>query len=178
MATRLLLGLFKGLLVGGLVGLALAKLGFGAPIAIVAYLSAALTGVLVGLVAGKPIWAKDAKIEAGMKALAGALVGAGLLYAARRWLTMEVPEPLARLSAPAGAEPAATTVGQLSTTSLALVAALLGGFFDADNTQGDEGETQAAGALARPGAQRIAVDDEAALDDDEDEAAPPRHAKK
>ena len=55
MLGRLLIGIVKGLLVGGLVGFALAKLGFAAPGAIIAYLAAAMTGVLVGLVAGKPI---------------------------------------------------------------------------------------------------------------------------
>ena len=65
-----------------------------------AYLGAALTGVLIGLVAGKPIWAKDAKIEAGMKAFVGALLATGLMYAARRFLTM--PFPVAAAHRPLG----------------------------------------------------------------------------
>src|SRR5690606_894675 len=76
MLIRLVVGLVTGLIVGGLVGFALAKLGFAAPGAIVAYLAAGLAGALVGLIAGKPIWAKDARIEAGMKAIVGALLGA------------------------------------------------------------------------------------------------------
>ena len=59
MLGRLLIGIVKGLIVGGLVGFGLAKLGIAAPGAVIAYLAAALTGVLVGLVAGKPIWAKE-----------------------------------------------------------------------------------------------------------------------
>src|SRR4051812_18701263 len=98
MLGRLLIGIVKGLLLGGLIGFGLAKLGLAAPGAIIAYLAAAATGVLVGLIAGKPIWAKDAKIEAGMKAFVGALLGAGLMYAARRWLTMPVPFVLGPLS--------------------------------------------------------------------------------
>ena len=77
MLGRQLIGIVKGLIVGALVGFGLVKLGFPAPIAVVAYLAAAFAGVLIGLVAGKPIWAKDAKIEAGMKAFVGALLAAG-----------------------------------------------------------------------------------------------------
>ena len=68
MIGRLLLGLLKGILVGGLFGFGIANIpGLAAPGAVAHYLLAAAAGVLVGLVAGKPIWAKDAKIEAGMK---------------------------------------------------------------------------------------------------------------
>ena len=88
-----------------------------------AVIAAALTGVLVGLVAGKPIWAKDAKIEAGMKAFIGALLAAGLMYAVRRFLTMPVPFPLGELAAPNESllEPATSTgtIGGLAITSLA-----------------------------------------------------------
>src|SRR4051812_2636164 len=94
MLGRLLVGILKGLLVGALVGFGLAKLGLAAPPAVIAYAAAAATGVLIGLIAGKPIWAKDAKIEAGMKAFVGALLAAGLMYAARRWLAA-IPMPVA-----------------------------------------------------------------------------------
>ena len=57
------------------VGAMLAKLGFFAPGVIVAYAAAVVTGIVVGLVAGKPIWAEDARIEAGTKAIAGAILG-------------------------------------------------------------------------------------------------------
>jgi hypothetical protein len=143
MLGRLLIGIVKGLIVGGLVGFGLAKLGFAAPGAVVAYAAAALTGVLIGLVAGKPIWAKDARIEAGMKAFVGALLGAGLMYAARRWLTMPVPLPLGELGGGnASLNEAASTAGTfggLALTSLAAIAALLGGFYEADNTPDEQG---------------------------------------
>ncbi len=143
MLGRLLIGIVKGLIVGGLIGFGLAKLGFAAPGAVVAYAAAALTGVLVGLVAGKPIWAKDARIEAGMKAFVGALLGAGLMYAARRWLTMPVPVPLGALGgANASLSEATSTAGSfggLALTSLAAIAALLGGFYEADNTPDEQG---------------------------------------
>ena len=57
MAVRLILGLLKGLILGGLVGYGLAAAGFGVPGALVAYASAAPVGVLVAAVAVKPIWA-------------------------------------------------------------------------------------------------------------------------
>ena len=175
MLGRLLIGLVKELLVGGLVGLGLAKLGFAAPAAVVAYLGAALTGVLIGLVAGKPIWAKDAKIEAGMKAFVGALLAAGLMYVARRFLTMPLPFSLGPLAAANNslgeASSSAGTLGGTAITSLASVAALLGGFYEVDN---DPSEAEAApSGTAKKTAEkgkRIAAEDlgDEELDDVED----------
>jgi hypothetical protein len=143
MLGRLVIGIVKGLIVGALVGFGMMKLGFAAPGAVVAYLAAAFTGVLIGLIAGKPIWAKDAKIEAGMKAFVGALLGVGLMVAARRWLTMPVPFSLGPLADPSLGEAAGSpeTIGGLAITSLAAIAALLGGFYEADN---DPSEVQEA----------------------------------
>jgi len=184
MLGRLLIGIVKGLIVGGLVGFALAKLGFAAPGAVIAYAAAAVSGVLVGLIAGKPIWAKDAKIEAGMKAFVGALLASGLMYAARRWLTFPVPAPLGELggaNASLGeAAGSAGTFGGLAITSLAAITALLGGFYEADNTPDDEPQAGAAARKAEPAEKnkRIAasVDD---LDlDDEVEAEPEKKRAK
>ena len=184
MLGRLLIGIVKGLLVGGLVGFALAKLGFAAPGAIIAYLAAAMTGVLVGLIAGKPIWAKDAKIEAGMKAFVGALLGVGLMYAARRWLTMPLPialGPLAAANTSLGEAATSTgTIGGLAITSLAATAALLGGFYEADNDPA-EGEQATPGSAKRApaGNKRIAAaeaDEEA--DEELDAEADPKRSKK
>lgn len=141
MGLRLLLGIIKGLFIGGLLGFALAKVGMAAPGAFIAYLAAALGGVLIGLIAGKPIWAKDAKIEAGMKAVVGALLGVGLMFVARRWLTFEIPLSLGDLSAAntsLGETTQNGTFGGLAITSLAAITALLGGFYDADNTPSDD----------------------------------------
>ena len=168
MLGRLLVGIVKGIVVGGLVGFALAKLGFVAPGAVIAYLAAALTGVLVGLVAGKPIWAKDAKIEAGMKAFVGALLGAGLMFAARRWLAFPVPFSLGPLGLhDAAAAAPYGTLGGLSVTSLAAVAAVLGGFYEADNTPTPEEKAPAQKTKAAGGNKRIAAAD--ASDDEADE---------
>ncbi len=161
MLGRLLVGIVKGLIVGGLIGFALIKIGAGTTLgAVVAYIAAAVTGVLIGLIAGKPIWAKDAKIEAGMKAFVGALLGAGLMYAARRWLTVPIPLELRGLTE------ANNVLGYHPMTSLALIAAVLGGFYDADNTP-EPGESSEA-ATSKPAqakGKRIAAN----LDEDEDE---------
>src|SRR5271169_3627188 len=91
MLRRLLIGLVLGLVVGGLAaaglvaGLHMTMFDAGTGGIVLAYIAAALTGVLTGLVAGKPIWASGAKIEAGLKAFFGALLGAGLMFALRHW---------------------------------------------------------------------------------------------
>src|SRR5271170_1592032 len=96
MLRRLLIGLVLGLVVGGLAaaglvaGLHMTMFDAGTGGIVLAYIAAALTGVLTGLVAGKPIWASGAKIEAGLKAFFGALIAGGLMFAARRWLTTTV----------------------------------------------------------------------------------------
>jgi len=182
MLKRLLIGIVKGLFIGGLLGFGLAKVGLAAPGAVVAYIAAGMAGVLTGLVAGKPIWAKNAKVEAGMKAFAGALLGAGLMYATRRWLTMGIPFDLGDLAAinESLSELPGTTgsVGGLAVTSLAAVAALLGGFYEADNSPGDSEDDEAQSGRK----VRIADDedeDDAELEAEaEEEAAEPRKARK
>lgn len=155
MLGRLLLGIVKGLVLGGLLGFGLLKLGQAVPIAVVAYVAAAVTGILIGLVAGKPIWAKDAKIEAGMKAGVGALLGVGLMFAARRWLTMPVPGALLDITR-AQIQGAAPALGMFSMTSLAAIAAVLGGFYDADNTPEPEKAEAEGNKAAAPNKARIA----------------------
>src|SRR3979409_2609457 len=90
MLRRLFLGLVLGLVVGGLLaagifaGLKIETFA-GSTGGALAYLAAAFAGVLTGLVAGKPIWASGAKVEAGLKAFFGALIAAGLMFALRQW---------------------------------------------------------------------------------------------
>jgi hypothetical protein len=178
MLRRLIIGIIKGLLVGGLLGFGLAKLGFVAPGAVMAYLGAAVAGVLVGLVAGKPIWAKDAKIEAGMKAFVGALLAAGLMFAARKWLAFALPVslgPLATANTSLGESAAAGTLGGLAITSLALVGAVLGGFYEVDNTPDAAASAPAPGKLEKANDKRIAAAGAASELDDEVE---PEHDRK
>ena len=182
MLVRLVVGLVKGLVVGGLLGFALAKAGFVAPGAIIAYLAAAAAGALVGLVAGKPIWAPEAKIEAGMKAVVGALLGAGLMFVARKWLGFLLPVSLGDLAA-ANATLGETNVrgsfGGLAITSLAFVAAVLGGFYEVDNTP-EAAEKAEGGPRVADGKTKARIGaapaDEA--DEDLDDVVDPKQAKK
>ncbi|MBW2529075.1 MAG: hypothetical protein JRI23_33165, partial [Deltaproteobacteria bacterium] len=73
MVLRLLIGLLKGLVLGGLAGYGLASLGFAAPSALIAYPAAVVMGLVIACLAGKPIWAKGARIEVGMKAVVAAI---------------------------------------------------------------------------------------------------------
>jgi len=138
MIKRLLVGLVIGLVMGSLLAALLVKgLGMLTMSAVFAYLFAAVTGVVVGLVAGKPIWAKGGQIEAGLKAGFGALLGAAAMFAIRRWLNF--PLDLAALGAGAG------HVGELPAAALPMIAAVLGAFYEADNTPAPE-EGDAKGA--------------------------------
>jgi len=186
MLRRLLVGLILGFVVGALVaaglvaGLHVVDFGAGAGGAAFAYLAAALTGVVTGLVAGKPIWASGAKIEAGLKAFFGALIGAGLMFALRQWGGDFTPD-LTFIGAGHGA------VGQLPAASLPLVAAVLGGFFELDNTgeptedkgkdkKGEAGERKRVASEANGKGKRVAE----ASDDGEEEVASvaPKRAKR
>jgi hypothetical protein len=154
MLRRLLLGLVIGLLMGGLVAAGLvAGLGqttfMGTSGAVLAYLSAAITGVLTGLVAGKPIWATGAKIEAGLKAFFGALLAAGLMFALRQWAGGFHP-PITAVT------PVDLPVGDLPAAALPIIAALLGGFFELDNTGGGAEAEEKKGEASGP-KKRIAA---------------------
>lgn len=185
MILRLLFGLVKGVIVGGLVGFIFAKIGIVAPGALWAFLGAAISGAAVGLVAGKPIWAPGAKIEAGMKALVGALLGAGLMWAVRKWLgAIPVPFNLGTLAAPnasLGELSANGTIGGLSLTSFAAVAAVLGGFYEADNTPGgsdDDAKADASSGAKEASKPRIAAGKIEADEFEEEDAVDQRKAKR
>jgi hypothetical protein len=132
MLRRLIFGLVLGLIVGvvlaaGLVRLGQASFADGGGV-IVAYLAAAAAGALTGMIAGKPIWASGAKVEGGLKALFGGLMGVGAMFALRQWGTgFDV-----NLSLVGGGGP--SPVGELPAASLPLIAAVLGGLFGLDNT--------------------------------------------
>jgi hypothetical protein len=165
MLSRLLLGMFIGLALGALVAAGVVQglhwVTFGA--AFFAYALAAGTGMVVGLVAGKPVWAKGGQIEAALKAVFGALLAAGGMYALRTWVHFDVS--LEQLRAGAG------PIGELPAASLPLIAAVLGAFFGLDNTPSPEEGKRARVA----GNVRVASGGEA-LDDAADEA--PAAAKK
>ena len=97
MIGRLIKGLILGLLLGGLAAGALVKglavtsfAAVGGGGAFLAFAAACVTGVVVGLVAGKPIWASGAWIEALLKAFFGAALAAGGMFALRKFVGIEV----------------------------------------------------------------------------------------
>jgi len=143
-AVRMLLGLLKGGLIGGLVGYGLAVAGLGVTSALIAYPIAALVGVLVALIAGKPVWAEDSKIQVYLKMGVGALFAPGLLFLARRFLTMGLPFDAGVLPGVSQLQ-SAPAIGMFAVSALAMVGAVLAAFYDADNSpdgQGDDKEAQ------------------------------------
>jgi hypothetical protein len=162
---RLLLGLLLGTVVG--LGVAVAatrglSLPFaGPPGAIFAYLGAAVTGTLTGLVAGKPIWHQTGKIEAGLKAFFGPLLAMGLLFVLRKFVHLNLD--LSTVGAGKGA------FGDLAYTALPAVSGLLGGFFELDNTPEAEGDGKASAKVrVAPGSKAAASEED--LDDEEEPA--------
>lgn len=138
MLKRLVVGLLLGAIVGIVAavvlvqGLGMTSFAHGPLGAAGAYLAAAVTGVLTGLVAGKPIWSADGKIEAGLKAFFGALLAVGGMFVLRQWVRFDVD--LTVLKASSG------PIGQLPAAALPAIAAVLGAFFELDNTGSDDSE--------------------------------------
>ncbi|MDB4941684.1 MAG: hypothetical protein JWP97_1218 [Labilithrix sp.] len=175
MVKRLIVGLVLGAVIGAVIAAILVQglgmVAFGN--AFFAYLAAAATGVVTGLVAGKPIWSADGKIEAGLKAFFGVLLGLGGIFALRTWGNVDVN--LSGLHAGQGA------LGMLPAASLPIIAAVLAAFYEIDNSPSDA-KKDAAAATAAPGKNgatkkvRIA-DDEDELDDDVEEPVAKKKAR-
>jgi len=165
MLRRLILGLVFGLVVGGAVAFGLVQLGIASFTtgggAAMAYLSSAVAGALTGAVAGKPIWAAGAKIEAGLKSFFGALLAVGAMFALQRWGT-GITSP--NLSALGG--DGVTPVAELP-MSLPLIAGVLGALFGLDNTdeppkdEGVRARKRVAAVDARPGSKAQVVEADA-----------------
>lgn len=137
-----LLGLAKGLAIGIALALVATRgLGSNTPGALISVLLAGGAGFLVGLVAGRPIWERDAKTEALLKAIVGALIGAGSSFALRRWLSL--PVDLSVLGLGIGA------AGTLAAVSLPLISTGLALFFELDNNSGSEPKPRASAPTAR-----------------------------
>ncbi|MEI7892196.1 MAG: hypothetical protein WCI05_03855 [Myxococcales bacterium] len=172
MLRRLFVGLVLGLIVGVLTAAGL--VGMNRPQfegAFLAYAAAAVTGVLTGLVAGKPIWAQGGKVEAALKAVFGALLAAGGMFALRTWVQVQVP--LDMLGAAGTGK-----IGELPAASLPALGAALAMFLELDNT--GEAEPSAAKAPAvearkkgANGKARVATEGRA----EEEEEVRPKRAK-
>jgi hypothetical protein len=81
---RAILGLIKGLLVGGGVGYGLIQLGSDSTA--LTYLGCAVVGALVGIVCGRAPWRAGTIWTPVMKALVGGLLGVGLCFVGLRFL--------------------------------------------------------------------------------------------
>jgi len=177
MLKRLVFGLLLGLFVGALLAAAVIKgLGMvafaGTGGAVLAYVFAAVTGVLIGLVSGKPIWAAGGQIEAGLKAVAGAIVAAGAMFAMRRWFNIDLDLHSIGLG-PAVAQSA----GLLPATTLPLIAGILGAFYEADNTPAaDDKAPKSKGKDAAK--SKVRVGSQAKDEEDEELIEPPKKAKR
>src|SRR5579864_5102787 len=73
---RVIVGILKGLIIGGGAGYALITLGFGGTF--FAYVACALVGALVGVVAGRAPWRAETIWTPVVKMIVGAAIGAGL----------------------------------------------------------------------------------------------------
>ena len=171
MLKRLIVGLILGTVIGAVVAAVLVQ-GLGMALfsnAAFAYLAAAATGVITGLVAGKPIWSADGKIEAGLKAFFGVLLALGGMFALRTWANVHLD--LSMLKAGEGA------LGSLPAASLPIIAAVLAGFYEIDNSPSPDGEKKddsSGSASSKKGGGkkvRVADEDEAAEDEEADEPA-------
>jgi hypothetical protein len=132
MVKKVVLGVVEGALIGGIVFFALLRLHAGwTPV--VAYTAAALVGALVGAVAGKPIWAREAKLEGLLKSLAGAFIAGTAMYGARKWLT-GFHVNLGALGGGAG------PIGQVPAAVLPMIGTGLGFVFEVDDALGGDGE--------------------------------------
>src|SRR5579871_4408052 len=81
---RAIVGLLKGLVVGGGVGYGLLRLGFDG--AVWAYVACALVGALVGVVCGRAPWRSETIWTPVVKMIFGAVVGVGLCALGRHVL--------------------------------------------------------------------------------------------
>ncbi|MDB5212270.1 MAG: hypothetical protein JWO86_197, partial [Myxococcaceae bacterium] len=125
-----------------------------------------------GLVAGKPIWAADGKIEAGLKAFFGILLGLGAMFVLRTWANVHLD--LSMLKAGEGA------LGDMPAASLPLIAAVLAGFYEIDNspnTDKKDDDASAGASSKKGGGKKVRVADEDESVEDE-EAEEPASAKK
>jgi hypothetical protein len=176
MLGRLLKGLIFGLLIGGVAaGLLIKGLGVTSFVvasggfAFIAYASALVTGALVGLVAGKPIWAEGAWIEGLLKTFFGALLGAGAMFLARKFGTMEFPFGSAALGT--------GSIGELPIVTLPAIATVLAMFYEADNTDAPKEAEKGGRVAGKQAASKVRAPAKggagAGVETDDDGAEPP-----
>jgi hypothetical protein len=157
---RLLIGLAKGLVVGGALGAGLQiGLGWGETSGLLGYLLAMGAGATAGILAGKPPWRAEAWIESVLKGVFGLGTGALVYFLGSSYGSFEVPFAL----------PGAAS-GTPWTSQPLLYATAIGGVFgslvELDNTDdGDKSESESGGGSGK--AKRSTRVRIGGLDDDE-----------
>lgn len=176
MLKRLLLGLVIGLVVGAaFAALLVGALHISFASTPLAFVFAAIAGMVTGMVAGKPIWAKGGAIEAGLKAFFGAALAVGAMFALRQWgqafqLNMSFVHD----------GDTAQPVSNLASVSLPLITTVLGIFFGLDNTPAPEEEKDRKApskkaALPPKSVSRVAAAE--AVGEEEEAEAPPKKSR-
>lgn len=169
MTKRLLVGLLKGLVVGGAIGAIFQLALRWCPTSEwLGYLIAMGTGATAGLLAGRPPWAQEAWIEGVLKAVFGLGIGALLFWLGVRFANFTVPFAFAH--APQG-----TPWTEVPLLYAPPIAALYGAIIELDNT-GDAGKGKPDKGGGKGARARVAGADPLALGADEPPAKKSRRA--
>ncbi|MCK5799162.1 MAG: hypothetical protein KAI47_18340 [Deltaproteobacteria bacterium] len=137
---RIIIGFLKGGIVGGGLGFGFIYLGPLARAGWANYVLYALIGFLVGLIAGKPFWAKRADNESKLvpiiRAFLGAAVAVGFYALVVKALgdpTLTIAATWPQVGADAKASGVATTLGRLPYILGALIGIVYGVFVEIDD---------------------------------------------
>jgi len=128
MLKRLVVSVTEGIAVGGIAAVLLFELGLEWSHVGVVYGAAALTGAATGLLAGKPFWAKSAKLEAILKASVGTFLAVTSMYGLRKWL------PWVALDL--GRTFGSGSIGNVPMASLPVIATAIAALFEIDDAFG------------------------------------------
>jgi hypothetical protein len=128
MLKRLVFSVIEGTLIGGLATALLLELGLEWNHVGVVYGAAALTGAMTGLLAGKPFWAKSAKLESILKASVGTFLAVTSMYGVRKWLPW--------VSLDLGTILGSGSIGSLPAASLPIIATAIAFLFEIDDAFG------------------------------------------
>jgi hypothetical protein len=129
MFKHLFLGVGEGCAVAAIVVLTVRGTGADWGSTAIVYTATIVTGILVGLVAGRPVWKPGGKLEALIKSFVGAFIATTSMFGVRKWLpSTKVDLDFLRLGA--------GVLGQVPAASLPLVASALALVFEVDHAFG------------------------------------------
>ncbi len=160
MFRRLLLGLAKGLVIGGVIG-ALMHFALGVtliPAGALSYLFFGGIAALAGVAAGQPPWREGAWVGSILKAIFGFAIGAGLYWVGQRFLNFPIGG-LAGL-------PAEATFAQAPLTFAPTLAAIFGMLIELDDGGDQAADSKTGVRVDAAGGKAKAAD----ADDEEVEA--------